>query len=104
MGGSNRERGAGRREKARVIMREQDVLRYGEEAKDRSGGCMESWRWLCVSMEEQPSGLAPLLLFYVWVFFCIILSMSACVAPSPGSAEHPCSSRASTPEFNSLDY
>ena len=39
MGGRNR--GAGRRKKARVIMCEQDVLRYGEEAKDRSGGCME---------------------------------------------------------------
>jgi len=40
-GGKQSGGGAGRREKARVIMREQDVLRYGEEAKDRSGGCME---------------------------------------------------------------
>ena len=80
MGGSNRERGAGRREKARVIMREQDVLRYGEEAKE---WWMHGDGWMCVSMEEQPSALAPPLFiipasgFVSCTFFLKILSLAS---------------------------
>jgi len=73
--------------------------------------------WLCVSMEEQPCGLIWLVYFLLlrpldlsvvlcvgFLFYNMHACKSACVAPSPGSAEHACSRRASIPEFNSIDY
>ena len=44
-------------------MCEQDVLRYGEEAKE---WWMHGDGWLCVSMEEQPCGL-------IWLVYFLLL-------------------------------
>ena len=55
--------------------------------------------WLCVSMEEQPCGLIWLVYFLLlpldlsvvlcvgFLFYNMHACKSACVAPSPGSAE-----------------